>query len=1057
MTNMAQKWIIKQIFLFALIVGTQSIFSQSQSITGTISDESGEPLPGVSIVVKGTTRGAVTNLEGQYTVEAEDPTSVLVFSYVGYLTQEITVGNQTVIDIALEADVYGLEEVVVIGYGTVKKSDLTGSVVTIDGEEFEDKPISSFEQGLQGRAAGVTVTQSSGAPGAGISVLVRGGNSILGGNQPLYVVDGFPIYNNNNLYKGGDSRSSGFTQSVPLNVLSSLNPGDIESIEILKDASATAIYGSRGANGVVLITTKQGKERTGTIEFEAYYGTQTADRILDLPTAKEYGEYLNLRAEVLREAGNPNEDNVYTQQELDNLENFDYQDYILRTASIQNYQLSMRGGGDRSTYAISGNYFDQEGIVKGSGFNRYSIRANVGGDFAERFHGGMNFSASRVESDMAATEGGQEQSRSMTRQVSSWPAIIPPYDDEGNYMVREKIDAADYIPAGVNTTWSPPENSDSPVLLLNEFDDNQVIDKLLGNLYLSYRIADGLILKISGGADVTRSKRDIYWSSHTQYGKVDAISGGQATTRNDEKVNYLNENTLSYNKTIGGIHSLNAVAGFTNQSEVYESRRMTARGFVTDIPKNSDMGGGSQIPEVSSNKWKWSMQSFLGRVNYVLDNRYLFTLTARADGSSKFSEGNKWGFFPAAALGWRLSEESFLQNVEFISNMKVRGSWGITGNQEIGTASALATFASTGYSVGGTPVTGLEPRGVDNPDLVWEKTAQINIGLDFGVFANRVVLTADYYTKKTEDLLLEFPLPPSRGISDITKNSGSLENKGFEMQLSSNVLSGTFKWRTTVNFFTNKNNVTDLGGIKAISAGRLAGAEVEEPVYILENQPVGIFYGLKMDGLFENLQEVQDHTTTLDDGTVVVLQDGALPGSPRIVDINQDGVVDLDDRTVIGSPYPDFTFGWSNNFSYRNFDLSFFIQGVQGIDIHNVLGKYTAPRRITEVWPNGKYPRPGASQNTFTPNPLIGALDIQDGSFIRMSDLTLGYDIPLAKVSGIRAARIYVSAKNLFTITSYDGYNPDVNSTVSTTFVRGVDSGAYPTARTFIFGIRLGF
>ena len=1024
---------------------------QPIEVSGTVTDaQSGEPLPGVNIVVQGTTTGTTTNMDGEYSIEAPAD-ATLVFSFVGYQEQTIEINSRQEINVAMQQAVTELEEVVAVGYGTQKKSDLTGSIASIDTEEMESMPISSLNEGLQGKVAGAQITQSSGSPGSAVSMLIRGGDSILGGNKPLYVIDGMPVYPSNTDYSPGGS-GVGFSSRVPLSVLSTLNANNIESIEVLKDASATAIYGNRGANGVVLITTESGEAGRNLIEFDASYGTQEIANKIEVPTGREFGRYLNLRAETL------DEPQVFTQEQLNQLPTYNYQDLIMRTAAIQSYNISLNGGTEDIQYSVSGNYKNQQGIVKNSAFEKFSLRSKLTAKLGDNLEGGINVHGSRINKAFSLSEGNQDQAYSVIRKALAWPSIMPPFDEEGNYYAWDEIRASDVLSEGVNTSWELPKG-ENPVLLNNEHTDDQILDKLFGNLRLQYTILEGLSFETKAGVDITRSVRDEYWSRLTRYGQVSDIVGGSASVMNVETTKLLNENLLRYNNEFG-MHSINAVTGFTIEERIQEGRNMSASGFVTEITKTDDMGGGTQRPSVWSYKNRWGLMSYLGRLNYTLKDRYLFTLTGRADGSSKFSEDHKWGFFPSAAVGWRITEEPFMEDRETISNLKLRLSWGVTGNQEIGTASALATYGSTGYSYGTSQAIGMTPGGVNNPSLEWEKTEQVNVGLDYAMFDNRLRLTADYYQKKTDKLLLDLPLPSSRAVGSIIQNAGALKNKGIEASLRGDIIVGEgFNWSSSVNFSHNENEVTDLAGLERVDAGKLSGQEEEHCVQIMEGYPVGIFFGLQADGIFKSEEEIKNHTTTVE-GEEVIIQEGARPGALRIKDRDKDGEITMEDRTVIGDPYPDLTLGWNNQFKYRNFSLRIFLQGETGMDVYNVNDKYTARRRITDVWdpetkPDGKWPRPNADQATIPGRPIT-SMDLQDASYIRVKNVTLGYDIPSEDVGFLRRARVYVTGKNLITITDYHGYSPDVNSAVQSTFARGIEAGAYPTARIFTAGIKIG-
>ncbi len=1005
-------------------------------IQGQVVNEKAEPLPGVNVLIKGTSIGTATDVNGKYVLDIENENVVLIFSFIGYETQEVSVGNRSVLNVTMSPDVKALEEVVVVGYGTVNKRDLTGSIGSVSGDQLKEVPITSLEQGIQGKVAGVHVTQASSAPGGGITLRVRGGTSINAGNEPLYVIDGFPVYNDASMLP------STVDEGVPPNPLASINPNDIESIEVLKDASATAIYGARGANGVVIITTKRGKPGRPTITYESYYGIQEVAKRYEMMNAEEFATSVNELAE--RKGHAPYLPSPESWENNDT----DWQDLIFQRAPVQNHQISLLGGDESMQYALSGNYYDQEGIVKNSGFKRYSFRVNLDKRINDRFKIGNNLSINRSVTNAIVTNGENSPSNGIIGAALSMLPILPVRDPDGNYVFANYAD-------NYSTRLAPRDN-DNPVALTTDYFDEMISDRVIGNIFGEYKILDGLTFNVSFGTDVVKSHREVYFTRNTYYGGV-KNEGGYARTGYSEKTSFLNENVLRYTRSFGNIHDLDLTFAYTWQNEMYKSHSMVNINFITDIMQNAGIETGNREggPSINASEQRSDIVSWVGRVNYIFHDRYLFTATGRMDGSSKFGTGNKWGFFPSAAFAWRISDEAFLANSRTFSDLKLRLSYGVTGNAEIGSYRSLAGLDDVRYSFNGSPVIGFVPNSLGNPDLKWETTRQFDVGLDVGLFDNRVSMTMDYYIKNTDDLLLEITLPISSGFTRALKNSGSVQNKGIELGINGKVLDRAFKWETNFNISANRNKVIDLG-----ESDRFFGAELPvkfiSATLVQEGYPLGAYYGWKVAGVIR------------DEADLEAYKPGGEIGDYKFVDVDDDGKIGADDRMVLGNPYPDFIYGWSNNFSYKNFSLNVFFQGVEGMDVLNInlirfenlaLKVNNTKRRFTERWtpenPDAKFPKFGPGGQAVPANEMNSTV-VEDGSHLRLKAVTLGYTVPL-KSKHINNLKFYFTGRNLFTITNYTGYNPEVNSRGQNNVNRNIDWGSYPLDRTYLLGLNVSF
>ncbi len=1014
-----------------IVLTTPEIFSseslvafQQPAVSGTVTDESGEPLPGVTVVVKGTTQGTVTNADGNYSLSNISENATLVFSYVGMITREIEVGNQTTIDVTLETDAIGIEEVVAIGYGTVKKSDLTGAIGSVSQEELERIPAANFEQALQGRVAGVQVTTNSGRPGGDVSIRIRGVGTI-NNNDPLYVIDGIPVYTSN----------SGFG-----NPISIINPNDIQSIEILKDASA-AIYGARAANGVIIITTKRGEIGKATLSYDGYYGFQEISNKYDVLNAEEYALFTNEMRSAQKVA--PLTPEWIDPANIPGNANTDWQDEILRSAPMQNHSLSFSGGGNGIIYSISGNYMDQDGIIKGSDFKRYSIRANTDADISEKLKIGTSILYSQTNESL---EG---NGNILTQAIRQLPTIPVKFQD-GSWGG----------PPGIKEFYNDISN---PVALIELNDNNRVNNRFLGNLYLEFEILEGLELRPSYSVDNLTGKSKSF-NPEWVFGEIFKPSNDLNISNRNEIIQTF-ETTISYDKIINEIHKISAVGIYSVQESKFEIESQSTNNLLsTDIPY---MDASTGDIDANGSASEWAIISYTGRMNYSLLDRYLLSATVRRDGSSRFGEKNRWAIFPAFSVGWRLGDESFLNQFEVISDLKLRASWGQSGNQEIGLYGFVGNLSNEQRYVLGQNqdiVPGVAPISLANPDLKWETTTQTNIGLDAGLLENRIELSVNYYIKNTDDMLVRVPVPNHSGITVFPfVNASSMENKGWEFNLGVQNSIGNFNYKLSGNLAFNENKLTSLGTGEEIISGSFAGQNQvggQNVTITREGDPVGSFYGWLTDGIFQNQAEVEAHASQLSN---------TRPGDLRFQDLNEDGVIDGLDRTIIGSPLPSVIYGFNANLGYQAFDISLFFQGIGGNEIYNgvraIYGGSTVDqnylKEVLNRWrgegTSNEYPR--AILRDLPENNRVSNRWIEDGSFLRLKNLTIGYKLPNQVLESLNVdkLRVYLAGTNLLTFTNYSGIDPEIGENNNSVLFSGIDQRIYPVARTYTFGLNLTF
>ncbi|MCK9639474.1 MAG: TonB-dependent receptor [Prolixibacteraceae bacterium] len=982
-----------------ILSGKDTGISQSQqqkSVSGKVTDSSGGVLPGVTVVVKGTTTGVITNTNGNFSLSNIPENAILQFSFVGMKTQEVFVASKTIINVTLAEETVGIEEVVAIGYGTMKKSDLTGSIASVKSDEISAFSTSNVIQALAGRAAGVQITQNTGSLGGNMQVRIRGNNSIKGNNEPLYIIDGFP----------GD--------------ISILNNADIERIEILKDASATAIYGSRGANGVVLITTKHGKAGKTKIDFESSFGVSQISKKFDLMNGKEFALLYN------ELANNRGKNPYFTQSEIDSFgDGTDWQDVCFRIAPIQNHVLSISGGTEKTQFIVSGTIFDQKGILEGTDYQKYSLKANINHDISKKFS--INYGAILTRTNKNGNESGGS-SNSLISSILTSPPTLTPYYEDGT--IRRLNNVYSFVYA----------NMINPLYLIKETSNSAKTNIILANVAFFYKPIPDLIIKVAGNVNNSDYRGDNYITNQF----VGIGTPGAASVSTSQNLSLLGENTITYTKSFNENHKFNALAGFTYENNKYTMLAASGSGFMSDVFETYNLGAAKSFGIPSTAFTESTLLSYLGRANYSYKDRYLLTVSMRADGSSKFSEGNKWGYFPSGAFAWRIKEESFLKDNPNISDLKFRIGWGKTGSQAI-SAYATQVLLSSGSTVfDDTGYTYFAPSSIYPGDLKWETTEQTNVGVDVGFLNNRLHLTADYYYKRTSDLLNSVILPASEGWSSIIKNIGSIQNKGLELTIDANILDGRFKWDVSGNIAFNRNKVLKLSGGQDITGSLLYSEVINDFVSLLrEGHPFAEFYGYIEDG-YDN------------------------KGTIKYKDLNSDGLINNLDKTFIGDPNPDFIYGFNSTMSYRNFELNMFFNGSYGNDIFNysssvsTLNILTGANLLRNVYLDHWTP-----EKTDAKYPAINFISgrvsdrfVEDGSYLRLRNIQLGYTFPVKKygLNWLSNLQLYISGQNLITFTSYSGWDPDVSSLGGGNSInQGIDFFTYPSSKSITCGIKVIF
>ena len=982
--------------------------AQDVQVSGTVSDETGSPLPGVTILLKGTTKGTTTDLDGKYSISGP-ASGVLVFSFIGYTPLEETIGNRSLIDISLKPDLADLEEVVVVGYGSVKKSQLTGAISSVGTKEIQELPITDARQALQGRAAGVDVTQAGSKPGSAPQVRIRGRRSFNASNEPLYVVDGIPTV-------GG---------------LQDINPSDITSMEVLKDASATAIYGSRGSNGVVLITTKRGNVGKTVVSLDSYYGVNQELGRIDVFNGAEFAEY---KRESRRATGRypegpatPEADaKIFEPVELESIElgrSTDYPDGLIRTGNIQSHQVGVSGGSEKTTFFISANYFKDVGIIYNQDFTRYTFRINLDHQINSKIKIGTSTLFTRSDRN-------GENFNPMGGALAENP-LGKPYDDEGNLIFLPTTD-------GLRT------NPFAEIVPGAQVDETRRY-RAFTSFYGSWEITKGLTYRLVFGPDLNTSRNGRFTGSQTN-----ARRGGPPTGSVDDRFNfnYTLENILTYNKTFNSVHNLNLTALQSFQQDRFEQTTISVQGIPAPSQLYHRLGDASQITGANTNLVEWSLLSYMARVNYDFKGKYLLTGTIRADGSSRFGENNKFGYFPSVAFGWNIHQESFLQNSSWVDQLKFRTSYGSIGNQAITPYQTQALLGRTTYAWDNTAAFGYRPNTIGNPDLRWETSTTFNTGVDFSFFKGRVLGSLEYYITNTSDLLAPQPLPNSTGFGGYTTNIGETQNRGVELTLSTlNIEKGNFTWSTDIMFTKNTEEIISLPNGDDIAAGRFIG------------KPLTVFFDLKKVGIWQTSEK--DLAASF----------GDKPGEIKVEDLNGDNKINSLDRQFLGSAVPDFSMGITNRFAYKGFDFSFFIFTRQGSMIrsvfhtsnNNLFGRYN--NLDVDYWtpnnPTNAYPRPNENQEFPKYN---SSMSLFDGSFVKVRNINLGYtfnDAVLKKI-GFSSLRLYSSIQNPFIWSEYRSVHKGVDPETFIDGEQGVEAGAItanvtPPVVQYTFGINVKF
>ncbi|SFE80749.1 TonB-linked outer membrane protein, SusC/RagA family [Thermoflexibacter ruber] len=1005
---------MKKLLLFSLmtILPIALLFAQGRQVKGKItSSEDGLPIPGVNVLVKGTQTGSITDAEGKFAISVPSDNAVLVVSYVGFISQEIPVGNQSEINVTLQADTKTLQDIIVVGYGTQSKSQLTGAISSVSSKEIAEIPVRSVQQALQGRAAGVDIVNTNNRPGSEPSVRIRGRRSFSAGNDPLYVVDGIPI-------EGG---------------IGDINPQDIASLEILKDASATAIYGSRGANGVIIITTQRGKAGKSNITYDGYIGVSQALGKVDVMNGAQFAEYKreSRRATGAYPAGVSAEADkrLFEAVELESIalgRSTDYQSYLMRDGVQQSHQLSVTGGAEKTQFAITANYFDEKGIVYNQDFKRYTFRVNIDHQLTKNIKIGTS-------TLFSYNIRNGENFNPISGALAENPLGVP-FDQNGNLIFLPTTD-------GLRTN---PLAEIVPGAIIDE----NIRTRIFNSIYGEVKIANGLTYRMNFGPDLQFRRYGQFTGSQTN-----ARRGGFPTGRTQQfsNFNYTLENILTYQKTFKEIHNLNVTALHSvqkNRSEYYDTR---VQGIPAETQEFYNTGAASIIEGVGSNLTEWALQSYMGRVNYSYNDKYLLTFTARVDGSSRLAEGKKYSLFPSVAVGWNLSNEAFLKGSSTISNLKLRASYGRTGNQAINPYQTQGGLARTVYAFGNAGAFGYRPNAIPNSDLRWETSATLNIGLDFGLFNDRISGSLEYYITNTTDLLLARQLPITSGFSSVTQNIGATRNKGVELTLSTvNIdTDGGFQWTTDFNIFANREAIIDLYGDKKSDVGNLW----------FIGQPVTVFFDYEKIGIWQ-LNEVDE-----------AKKYSQVPGQIKVKDQNNDGRINSDDRIILGSDVPKWSGGMTNRFEYKGFDLSIFaFARVGGMirsrfhDSNNTLfGRYN--NLNVDYWtpenPTNANPRPNQNQEF----PIYGStLSYFDGSFLKIRNIAIGYNFKSSVLSKLKieGLRIYASAQQPFIFApyrqKYKGIDPEAAGIRSNNRENAAElAGDTPSSRLIIFGVNVRF
>ncbi|HEU4553987.1 MAG TPA: TonB-dependent receptor [Chitinophaga sp.] len=981
-----------------------------KEIKGTVTNGKGEPLPGVTVQVKGTGKGVVTNERGEYTITVPDDNAVLLVSSIGYDKKEIAVAGKTTLPVILTATASTMNELVVVGYGEQKRGSLTNSITSVSTKAFEDQPVNRLDQVLQGRAAGVQVTNAAGSPGGSVRIRIRGANSINGDNSPLYVVDGFV---------GAE--------------FFAINPDDIASIQVLKDASATAIYGSRGSNGVIIVTTKKGSKGGLKVNFTSRYSAATVIKKLPLLNAGDFAETANAHAAAVGTTLPFTDAQVAEYRAKGGT---DWQDEIFRTAPSQEYMLSLSGGSDKSTYFISGNYLDQDGVINNSSYKRYTVRSNINADLSSRVSTFLNITGSYSTAQNVDIPA--DGPSSPLAQAITWSPTVPVRQPNGSYTASDPVGSIFFNPVALTT------------------DRLAVTDRMLANMIGGFRfeILRGLSFNLQYGANY------LGYENKSFAGKITNSGTATSSYRSNKEIRLQNTNTLNYHRLFNNVHSLDVTAVAEYQQSTFNYVSAGASNLTYEHFQWNNLGLGTP-GSPSSGYSKWGLFSLVGRVNYGYNDKYLVSAALRRDGSSKFLGNNKYSYFPSVSAGWVISNEPFMQQLPVISTLKLRGSWGLTGSQGVNAYSTFSSYSNRIASfTNSTFLNGIILGNIGNPDLKWETTEQKNAGLDVGLFNNRINLTADYFVKDTRDLLLNETLPLYLGGNSITRNVGSVQNKGWELSLDATVVdNAAFKWNSWLNVSFIKNKVVYIGDGKSVifdpNTRKIGGGMSPQSEFVvMPGQPLGAIWGLTYLGTWKP-------------GDAKAADYGAKPGDSRYLDVNNDGLIDASDYGVIGTGIPRTSLGWNNTFTYHSFTLNLLFQGLFGFDklnYNNAAAMYYGgdTREATLADIKDRY-IPGVNETSDIPafsttnrNFTQSTRFLEKADFVRLKNVSLSYDIPRGKIKNVLGVKVFVSATNLLTFTGYSGIDPEANSDAGD-IRQGIDFGSYPNAKTITGGVTLSF
>lgn len=1019
------------------------------TITGKVTDAQGQELPGVSILIKNSSTGTTTQADGSYRIVVPQEGATLVFSYLGYTSVEKIVGALSVLNVVMTEDSKSLSEVVVVGYGTQKRASVTAAIASVPMEEIKDMPVSNVATALQGKIAGVVVQQNNGTPGSSPAIKVRGFGSISAGNSPLIVVDG---------------------NIVDPTIFGTLNPNDIESMDVLKDASSTAIYGSKGSNGVILITTKKGKNGKNQLSLDMYTGVQEVAKKLDLLDSQQFAEFgkeasnnAYLDNIVGANVTDPNSvrptdylryryprGEVFDWLDFDdptkvaNLPNYDYQDLIFQKAKMSNIQLTASGGSDKGKYLISGGFLNQEGIIKRSDLKRYTFRANAELNLLPKLKIGMNLNPTfKVEQEVS--DAGHWASNGIINAALSVLPMIPIYDEAGGYTSMAGF-AAPYNYPGIT----------NPVANITELNRQNTSINFLGNTYAQYDFLKHFTYRATANVNLKGNRVNSYRTSKMPLNQQLPPTVATGYANSYQTLSWLFNQTVNFNKTFNDVHEVDVLVGMESTRLQYEESLTGGSSYPNDVVETLNASANGSTTTGSSFKTANASASYFARINYNYNGKYLLNFSVRRDGSSIFGTENRWGTFPAASIGWRISEESFMKGISAISETKLRMSYGLAGNNAFNNYYPyVASLVYDNYSFGNTLVSGLAPGSLANNKLGWERSQQLDVGIDMGLFNNRIQVIVDYYKRTTKDLLLSVNVPTLTGFGSVVKNIGKMENKGWEFSLNTRNLVQEFTWSTGINLSLNRNKVLALGpnGDDIVSGSGIGQTNITRV-----GSPIGSFYGYKQLGVFVDQADLDanPHDAT------------SRPGDVKYADINNDGKIDANDRTIIGNNQPDFIYGISNTLAYRGWDLGISIQGSQGNEVLNLSRRFFenlegSANQITTVLDRWRSPQdpgdgitPRANARTTGNNNAVSTRWIEDASYLRIQNISLGYSLPESVLSKIKVSRvrIYGSAQNLFTFTKYLNYNPEV-SNYEGPLTGGVDYGVFPLAKTFTIGLNL--